>query len=147
MLYNQDDLVLVFNLIAGIHIKSKRYFESKIKKFNLTYPQYGLLLVLFNESRCSQIFLSKKLETDRTSIMVICDSLEKKKFIKREINPKNRRENIISITELGKKSFLLAREEMHEVLDFLNKGLNKSEIKTILPVLNGIYSSIKELIE
>ena len=92
----------LYALISGIFQKSRRLSEETLKPFRITFPQFGALLRLSFRDNITQTELSEIMDTDTTTIMVICDSLEKKRFLKRMKDPSDRRVNRLVLTEEGK---------------------------------------------
>ena len=78
MLYDDDVGKRFFFLSSGIYIKTRRLMEKQLKPLNITWPQIGTMMVLSQNGNITQKQLAEMLDTDATSIMVVCDSLEKK---------------------------------------------------------------------
>ena len=98
----------LFQLISGIYIKSRRLAEEMLRPLNVTWPQFGALAQLFQRDRMTQKELAERLETDTTTVMVLCDSLEKKGWLNRVKDPSDRRVNRLRLTEEGKMVFASA---------------------------------------
>ncbi len=80
--------------------------EEKLLDHGITYPQMGVLLAVSRGGPgMSQTDLARTLETDTTTITVICDSLEKKKLVTREPNPTDRRSKLILLTAAAAKKY------------------------------------------
>jgi DNA-binding MarR family transcriptional regulator len=75
-------------------------------------------------------------------MMVICDSLEKKKLIQRQSNPKDRRENLIVRTEKGKKLTQKAMELMESYVNQVTGQLKQKDIVSAMPILKKLYDSL-----
>lgn len=67
----------------------------------LTVAQYGLLVLLQAEGPQAQIELSVRVGLDRTSVMRTVDLLEKRAFVRRDPDPKDRRKHSVVLTEAG----------------------------------------------
>lgn len=143
MLFEETPVGYIMELIWRIHFLSKRAMEQDLKKLGLTYPQFGTLKALGIKENISQKQLAVFLETDTTNVMVICDSLEKKKLIERKANPKDRRENLIVRTELGKKRMSKAMGQLETKTVAIAGQLNQKEILTVTPILEKIHESLK----
>ena len=143
MLFEETPIGYLMELVWRIHFLSKRAMDRDLKKLGLTYPQFGTLKALSIKENISQKQLALFLETDTTNVMVICDSLEKKKLIERKANPNDRRENLIARTELGKKRFKKAMLEMEAKTGAIAGQLRASEISAVLPQLEKILDFLK----
>jgi DNA-binding MarR family transcriptional regulator len=77
----------------------------------------------------------------------LVEGLEKQKMVRRAINPKNRREVIVSVTSEGKKAFgEMRKEAMKQWMDKLD-CFSDDEIKEIIVHLHAINGFLKRLDE
>ncbi|MBS4804216.1 MAG: MarR family transcriptional regulator [Clostridium sp.] len=79
----------------------KREYET-IKESGLTISQFGVLEALYNKGNLRICELIEKMLTTSGNITVVIKNLEKDGFIKRNIDPEDKRSCIISITDKGK---------------------------------------------
>ena len=133
----------LYALISGIYQKSRRLSEKTLKPSRITFPQFGALLRLSFQDNVTQKELSEIMDTDTTTIMVICDSLEKKGLLKRMKDPSDRRVNRLVLTEKGKNTVSKAYPLMTKRYNFFVETISKEELETITPILEKIYLSIK----
>jgi DNA-binding MarR family transcriptional regulator len=134
----------LYALISGIYQKSRRLSEESLKAFRLTFPQFGVLLRLSFQDNVTQKELSDIMDTDTTTIMVICDSLQKKGFLKRMKDPADRRVNRLIITEKGKNVVSKAYPIMMKRYEFFVNSISQEELETITPILEKLYAAIKK---
>ena len=133
----------LYALISGIDQKSRRLSEETLKPLRITFPQFGALLRLSFQDNITQKELSGIMDTDTTTIMVICDSLEKKGFLKRMKDPSDRRVNRLVLTEEGKNIITKAYPLMLKRYEFFVNAISKKELDEITPILEKLYRSIK----
>jgi DNA-binding MarR family transcriptional regulator len=134
----------LYALISGIYQKSRRLSEESLKTLKITFPQFGVLLRLSFQDNITQKELSDIMDTDTTTIMVICDSLQKKGFLKRMKDPSDRRVNRLILTEKGKNVVSKAYPLMMRRYAFFANSISRKELETITPILDELYSAIKE---
>jgi len=134
----------LYALISGIYQKSRRLSEESLKTLRITFPQFGVLLRLSFQDNITQKELSEIMDTDTTTIMVICDSLQKKGFLKRMKDPSDRRVNRLILTEKGKNVVSKAYPLMMKRYAFFANSISRKELETITPILEKLYSAIKE---
>jgi len=134
----------LYALISGIYQKSRRLSEETLKTLRITFPQFGVLLRLSFQDNITQKELSDIMDTDATTIMVICDSLEKKGFLKRMKDPSDRRVNRLILTEKGKNIVSKAYPLMMKRYEFFVKAISQKELETITPILEKLYAAIKK---
>jgi DNA-binding MarR family transcriptional regulator len=133
----------LYALISGIYQKSRRLSEESLKTLGITFPQFGALLRLSFQDNITQKELSEIMDTDTTTIMVICDSLEKKGFLKRMKDPSDRRVNRLVLTEEGKNVVSKAFPLILKRYEFFVNSISKKELETITPVLEKLHTAIK----
>ena len=133
----------LYALISGIYQKSRRLSEESLKTLRITFPQFGALLRLSFQDNVSQKELSEIIDIDTTTIMVICDSLEKKGFLKRNKDPSDRRINRLVLTEEGKDVVSKAYPLILRRYEFFVNSISKKELEVITPILEKLYTAIK----
>ncbi|MBS4763352.1 MAG: MarR family transcriptional regulator, partial [Brachyspira sp.] len=72
---------------------AKQYGISDIALFTLN--------IIYNSKECIQNNLAEKLALPKQTVCSILDNFEKKGYVKREINPKDKRNRLISLTKKG----------------------------------------------
>lgn len=142
MLFEETPAGHMIELIWRIYFLSKRVIDKNLKKLNLTYPQFGTLVALSKQENISQRKLAEFFGIDTTNMMVICDSLEKKKLIKRKSNPKDRRENLIVRTKLGIERTQKAMKLMDGYVGQITGHLKQKEVKAAMTVLMSLHDSL-----
>ena len=89
--------------IAWIHNLSKnqmKYLNSKIKELDLGH-EMRFIMMIYDNPDISQDDLAKISGQSKANIAKSLKKLEDKDFIKREINPENRRKYMLNTTERG----------------------------------------------
>ena len=134
----------LYALISGIYQKSRRLSEESLKPLRITFPQFGVLLRLSFRDNVTQKELSDIMDTDATTIMVICDSLEKKGFLKRMKDPSDRRVNRLILTEKGKDVLSKAFPLMMKRYEFFVNSIPQEELEAVTPILEKLGAAIKK---
>ena len=118
----------------GTHLTtlSKFYVGALRKRLeHLDIERYYSVLILIEHKglKCTQQYIADFLQKDKATMVGIIDYLVEKKYIKRIINPTDRREHYIQLTGKSIKTL----PELHQCIDELNllaiKGLSKSKVK------------------
>jgi len=145
MLFENEPDHRLFLLIAAIWEKTRRWTEKKLKTLNITFPQFAALTALSRKDGVTQRELSEVMDVDATTVMVVCDSLEKKKLIQRVPDPSDRRVNRIVLTDGGKEVFAKAYPQVRDgYLKVLNKTPT-SELKSAVQLLERLYRNASNL--
>ncbi len=142
MLFEETLAGHVIELVWRIYFFTRKGIDHRLKELGLTYPQFGTLVALQKRENISQKRLAEALGTDTTNIMVVCDSLEKKRLIRRTSNPRDRRENLILRTEKGKNLSRDAVTVMEGYVDQIMGQLKERELSIIIPILKKLYENL-----
>ncbi len=134
----------IFELITGIHLYSERLIQQNLKKLNMTAPQFRTMTILSQKDNITQHEFAKIIQADTTTVMVLCDSLEKKGWLKRVPDPTDRRANRLFLTNSGKQTFAQALPLIQAVYDehALN-GISTEELKAAIPALEKLHLNIR----
>jgi len=82
--------------------KVTQLYRSHLKEMNLTYPQYLVIMVLWERGRLTVKELGDRLNLDSGTLTPLLKRLEKGDFLTRTRSKKDERELIVSLTEKGK---------------------------------------------
>jgi DNA-binding MarR family transcriptional regulator len=145
MLFENEPYFKLIQIVAGIHLKTRKFTEKQVKQLNMTYPQLGALMALIRKDNITQRELAELLETDTTTAMVLCDSLEKKGWLMRTRDRNDRRVNRLIMTDKGKDIYAQAMSLIMAGYEYVFKGAPPDELNKVLPFLEKIYKHIKEV--
>ena len=112
----------------------------------MTYPQLGALMALVRKDNITQRELAELLDTDTTTAMVLCDSLEKKGWLKRKQDKTDRRANRLVLTDAGRNSCIKAMMLIQTGYEHVMSKISTDELTEILPFLEGLYQHIKDVL-
>ena len=134
------DITATFAMIKRSYI---RYLENKITTHDITSGETPFLFVLNEKDKITQKELSDSLRTSEGLTTRVLKSLEKKEYITRKVDEKNKRRKIITITPKGKKTAEIIKkyqkEWENEIFGFLTDS-EFNEFKSILK--NSLINSI-----
>ena len=140
-----DEYLKIDNqLCFPLYVTSKeiiRKYREYLDPIDLTYTQYIVMLVLWEEDHINVKTLGEKLYLDSGTLTPLLKKLEDKGFITKTKNMNDERNQIIMITEKGKSI-------KNNALDIpINVGncfpLTEDEAKTLYNILHKILDSIK----
>ena len=124
----------------------KLYANQKLAEsgYDLTIEQAVIIAHAWHHDGLNQQQISEMIDRDKTSTTRIIDILEKEKLVKRVHDNKDRRQNLIRLTEKGEskcREFInMAREIEHELI----QGIDRSDIKICKKVLSKIRQNISD---
>ncbi len=119
---------------------SKQYAQKEFDKIGLgiTIEQWIILKIISESPPLSQKELAEKSYRDPASITRTLDLLEKKKLLRRETIPTNRRTYVISLTKEGKQ---FINQHLPMVTAHRNKsieGIGEADLKKLSLLLQKI---------
>lgn len=79
------------------------FSKSRIKDAGLTYTEHLICSMLWGHGSLSQEEMASKLVMDKTTLAKALAVLEKNALVSREINPENRRKNVVGLTPEGRR--------------------------------------------
>ena len=124
-------------LVAGAY---SPYFEP----LGITYPQYLVLLVLW-EKDCQPVNdIAKRLLLETNTITPLLQRMEKAGLIARKRGEKDTRQRIVSLTPKA----IAMRDEAKDIPNCLagticGSGLSPKELVQIIPVLDKLIETLK----
>ena len=144
MIFDREPVTRLIGLAGGIHLKTQRIAERALKEVDLTYAQFGTLMAIAEKDGRSQRELADRLETDSNTVMVVCDSLQRKGLVERRADPADRRVWRISLTQNGSGAFAKGLAIVKALYKPLLRLLSDQAVARALPVLERLYGHLKE---
>ena len=123
-------------LVAGAY---NPYFEP----LGITYPQYLVLLVLWEKDQQPVNDIAKRLHLETNTVTPLLQRMEKAGFIVRKRGEKDTRQRIVSLTPKG----IAMREQAKNIPDDLSKQVlqhvSMEEITNIIPALDKLIEGLQ----
>ncbi|MHA7768232.1 MarR family winged helix-turn-helix transcriptional regulator [Bacillus atrophaeus] len=128
--------------LIGYNIKTSRriirFLAIHLKEDGITPEQWTVLKRVGESRGISQKELSARADKDQAIMTKILDLLEKKNFIRREANPRDRRSFLVVLTEAGEE----LKQTLTDKMEILFAGLLESTSDEDLAVFLGILDRI-----
>ncbi|MGE8033690.1 hypothetical protein B1B04_02035 [Lysinibacillus sp. KCTC 33748] len=125
---------LSFKLAEALEENLEQYISEK---FHMKSREVGIMMAV-KDQKLSQIQIGQILKLDKNSVRFFIDGLEERKYVYREKNPENRRENLICLTEQGEnlaeklmKTLTISENEVLNVLSWEEKEQLKNIMKKV----------------
>lgn len=125
-----DQLKLENQLCFPLYTASRlvvRSYTPLLKRFGITYPQYLVMLVLWEHKMLAVTQITKLLLLDTSTLTPLLKRLEKMNLIWRKRSEADERVVMIGLTEKGEK----LRQEASIIPSQLVEGLNFSEDEAV----------------
>ena len=124
-----EELKKYVEIDNNFYYVSGRFYYKFAKQYDMSDIALYTLHAIYNSKECIQNDLADKLALPKQTICSILDNFEKKGYIKREINPKDKRNRFVSLT---KKGFEFAKpiiEDLENLDKSILKCLSDEDIK------------------
>lgn len=118
-----------------------------IAGLDITMQQFGMMTMIKHNAEISQQSIACAFNLNKSSVMRMIDNLEKKGLVRRVPDPKDRRINMLEITDAGEA----IREQVIAFhVDYrpkMEKGITEEERKTYLRVLKKLRANSESIEE
>ncbi len=138
--HTPDQILPLLQTISDLVEKRCHRFLSR--RFNLTMPQYLLLLAAMYGDATTLGGLAEELNCSRGNLTGVADRLERDGWLVRERSTEDRRVVNIRLTEKGTKVWEIRRELAKELAD-LATIWNTEERQFLLRCLEKMYADLK----
>jgi DNA-binding MarR family transcriptional regulator len=128
-------------LVRRLHQIHVAIFLDECAEGNVTPVQFGLLSVLLQEPGCDQITLAEKLGIDRTNIADVISRLERRGWLSRKVNTKDRRVRVVSLTAKGKMFVGRTHAKMQRAQERLLSPLSASDRVLFVDLLRRLVAA------
>ncbi|MTI80377.1 MAG: MarR family transcriptional regulator [Firmicutes bacterium] len=123
------------------------YLEKELKPYDMGSGQFIFMAALFHEDGISQENLANKLNIDKGTTARAIKKLESIGYVTREVNPKDKRSNIIRVSKEGQEIRPVLQRISQQWSDELFAGMDSEEQELIIRLLQKMsynaYSLIK----
>lgn len=135
------DYQLCFPLYAASRLMTKLY-QRELEPLGLTYPQYIILLILWEDAPCSVSTIGNRAELASNTLTPLLKRLESMGFVKRHRDEKDERVVNVLLTEDGKalkkKCIDIPKRLMARAQFPLEQGIAlKKQLDSLIQQLHG----------
>jgi DNA-binding MarR family transcriptional regulator len=131
-------------LLGRLGREARRRFTQIIGVWDLTASHYGVLLLLEEIGQASQQHLAQTLSIDRANMVALLDVLERRGFIERSIDPRDRRRHVVKLTVAGREELRQIRQAEEDLNEEFFGGLDKEEQEVLHELLVKLFTSLIE---
>lgn len=124
----------------------KVFINNSLRKsgVKITHAQAGIILLLADKKELKMSELGQLLGIENSAITQLVDRLENSKFVRRRMDPDDRRALLISATPEGKAEAEKAKAAIRKVNEDIKSGHSEKEIQIFKSVLGGIFEKFKK---
>lgn len=136
---------LCFRLYTAARLTMGAY-HPYLDPLGLTYPQYLVMLVLWEQDRQPVCDIAKKLLLDTNTVTPLLQRMEKSGLIVRTKGKEDTRQRIVSLTQKGKDLYMQAKPIPSCLIrDVALKTGEEEEILTMIPTLDKLIEGLKRI--
>ena len=134
---------LCFRLYTAARLITQAYWPY-LEPLGITYPQYLVLMVLWEKDRQPVNDIAKRLMLETNTITPLLQRMERQGIVVRQRGKTDTRQRIVSLTEKGKALEQQAKD-IPECLagQICNKGLDAEQIMQIIPLLDKLIEVMR----
>ena len=137
-----DKLLFQFSR-AGHRLKIYIQKQMKAQGIDLSPGQAGILFLLNRQDAMKMSELGGVLEIDNSAITRLVDKLESSGFVERGMNPQDRRQYLVSITETGRTEIQKMKAIVNQTNEIIKQGFSDAEIDCFVRVMKSFYEKFK----
>lgn len=131
--------------LLGLCNRLVRYrFDSYLKQYGITSPQWGTLNLLYTNESLSQIQLARLSHSDKMTMSAIIDKLLKKQLVQRKVCDTDKRLYEISLTPKGMELVKEVRPHANKLNETAMNCLTLDEQQNLRAYLMRIMEQFDE---
>lgn len=129
-------------LMARANAISLLNANAALAEYGLKVRSYSVLALAAVDTRPTQRELSTFLKLDPSQIVSLIDELETRKLLRREVNPGDRRANVVVATEAGRALYERARNAAQIAERSAFAALTPNDLAALSALVRRIASSV-----
>ena len=138
------DNQLCFRLYTAARLTTGAY-NPYLEPLGITYPQYLVLLVLWEQDRQPVNDIARRLMLETNTVTPLLQRMEKAGIVKRTKGQEDSRQRIVSLTKKG----IAMREQAKHIPECLSADIIKNvgsveEITQMIPTLDKLIQGLKQ---
>ncbi|GHV14605.1 hypothetical protein AGMMS49938_11040 [Fibrobacterales bacterium] len=132
----QNKVPISFNIASTLHA-IETVFDKNLQGSGIDIPSeaFGILLMAYFKKDMIQQNIADISKKDKSTVLRLINMLEKKKLVKREVNPLDKRANFIVATANGKKMARQIIRKEAELFGKLTKNIPQYKLNIFISVL------------
>lgn len=144
-----EQLLEIKDFIALINGRASdainRYMNKRFKEegLGITTEQWSVLTCLWEKDRQTQQYISEQTYKDKASVTRLLDNLEKNGLVKRESSDKDRRINLINLTEKGYRLEKVANEIVRKSIEMSTNNIDMEDLQFIINLFKKILHNLE----
>ena len=125
-------------LVRRVHQVAISLFDEECSAFGVTNTQHGLLQAVQSTDGVDVVGAARLVGIDRTTAHVAVANLERNGWIKRTVNPSDRRSHLLSITAAGRRLLKESHPAIQRAQRRLLARLSEADVAHFVDIMERI---------
>jgi len=134
-------------LLAHLHRQGSIYLQRHLSTWGVGSGSHRLILMLFHGEGVSQRELARELHLDKAAVARMIKKLSQAGYIRKEVDPEDRRASKIHLTEDGRELVPQIRKVLNGWSNVLTGGFSPREQEEVLGLLERMSINAAGFIE
>lgn len=135
----------IIHQFINFALKHKKIMQYYLDETGVYQAQHRLLMEISHNQNISQNDIARSMDVSAATIAVSLKKLEKRGYIKREIDQEDNRLNKITITDKGKKVVEKSKQIFDTVDQKVFEGITEEEKFTLLVLLQKLNDNLNRM--
>ncbi|QHW29661.1 MarR family transcriptional regulator [Paenibacillus rhizovicinus] len=131
-------------LMHRTDMKLTNFFVKKLKQYEVTPEQWGIISVLDGDRAMTQKEIAEAIDRDQSTVVRMIASLEKKGIVKRLQNNDDKRSHNLFLSAKGMQLKTRLIPVVQEAHDDLTRNIEPDELAQLHETLHKLYLNVKE---
>jgi len=143
-----DQLKLENQICFPLYAASRliiRAYQTDLDKLGITYPQYLVLMLLWEHEELTVNKIAEKLILNTNTVTPLLKRMETEQILTRIQSKTDQRKVLIALTEKGKEMQVAAAEIPFNLLNRLNISMDQTQLDEALKLKSSLYNLISTL--
>ncbi len=127
-----EDIREYIKIIYDFWYTSDRFYYLWAKQYGITDLALFTLSIIYSSKECVQNTITERLSVPKQTVCSILDNFEKKGYIKKKINPQDKRNRLISLTKKGNTFAEPILKELEKLDISMLKCMSENEIRNYI---------------
>lgn len=118
---------------------------NEVGHLNLSRYHYALSVINYYDGQLTQNALGKMLDKDKSMVVNIINTLAERGFVFRDVNPADRRQHLLRVTDKGKKAVPEIVQAIRAVNARITADISVTEMGVFENVLSKMQQNLSKL--
>ena len=139
-----DSDIELWQSIRTIYRAVLKRLNARLRRERITFSQYSVLLALSRNGPMQMSKLGEHMLVAPANVTGLVDRMEKKGYVRRRKDEKDRRLYVIEQTERGSLIFTSISGRFRQYAGSLGSSLNHDELESTLAALRKVRAEVQE---